>query len=291
ENMSQSAINQEEFTIMYSGHARHTKPFTLVIPKLEHYLIRIQLEGNAHVWIDDQYTEITPGDMLMLSPGSHYDLKIGYRHPESGIPHKKVHSLDYYFILNGPWVQAWWNQITTHGKVDIGIDDRLLSIWREIMQEQRLYGSHNMNDIVKHLSFAYFRMLERTLNERAHPSYLNRNRSEQIAHQMKHYIEMNVTDPFTLQDVATRVQLSVSRASHIFKETFHQSVMDYAIQLRLTMACERILHGYMPLEQIAEMCGFQSYSYFHRTFKTRLGIAPRDFREQRQLDNHADSNN
>ena len=281
--MSPSIETDKDFTLMFSGYARHSKPMSMVIPELKHYLVRIQLEGSAHVWLEDRFEAFKPGDMLLLAPGQYYDLQIGYRNPGTLDPLPKVHSLDYYFIINGPWIASWWNKRERPGKAVLGIDDRLLSLWRDIMQEQRLFGSNNMNDIVRHLTFAFYHMLDRTLTERSHPSFQNMKRSTQLAHQMKHYIEMNATEAFTLNEVAEAVQLSVSRASHIFKETFHQSVMDYAIHVRLTMACERILHGYMPLEQIAEMCGFQSYSYFHRTFKNRLGLSPRQFREQRQL--------
>ncbi|WCF09671.1 AraC family transcriptional regulator [Paenibacillus thiaminolyticus] len=281
--MSQSSEPRQDISLLFAGHARHSKAMTLVIPDLKHYLVRIQLEGSGHAWLNGGYQELKPGDLLMLAPGGYYDLKIGYRNPDVSDPLRKVHSLDYYMILNGPWVDQWWAKQERPGKSAIGIDDHLLSLWREIMQEQRLFGSIKVNDIVKHLTFAFFGILGRTLTERTHPSFLNMNRTAQLAHSIKQYVEVHATEPFSLQDAADSVQLSVSRASHVFKETFQQSIMDYAIQVRITLACERILHGYMPLEQIAEMCGFQSYTYFYRTFKNRMGLSPRQFRDQRQL--------
>ena len=269
--------DEHPFHTLYSGYARHGKPQSLVIPSLKHYTIRMQLEGSAHCLLNEQYESLKPGHLLMLAPGFHYDLKIGYRSPELLDPHKKVHSLDYYIILNGPWVDRWWE--THHPPVlsYLAMDDRMLNIWREISHEQRISGG-KINDIVRHLSFVLFHMLERALNQP-----LGQPRMSQAAHRMKQFIEQYATESFTVQDVADDVKLSPSRAAHLFKESFQQSIMDYVIDLRLQMACERIQHDYMSLEQIAEMCGFQSYTYFHRTFRNRLGLSPSQFRDQRQL--------
>ncbi|MGZ9585226.1 AraC family transcriptional regulator [Paenibacillus marinisediminis] len=282
--MTNSGSHHEEqpFYTLFSGYARHSKPHSLIIPTLKHYTIRIQLEGSAHSMIGDHYESMKPGHLLMLAPGHYYDLKIGYQSPERLEPLNKVHSLDYYMILNGPWVDSWWEQHKPPMLSYHAIDDRMLSIWREITQEQRQSGT-SINDIVMHLSFVLFHMLERAL---AHP-ILNQSRMSQSAQMMKNFIEQNATESFTVLDVAEHVKLSSSRAAHVFKEAFQQSIMDYVIDLRLNMACERIQHGYMSLEQIAEMCGFQSYSYFHRTFRTRLGLSPSQFRDQRQLKDEA----
>ncbi|MCG7410114.1 AraC family transcriptional regulator [Paenibacillus sp. ACRRX] len=280
--MSKNAHNQmeQQFPILHAGYARHRKPLSLVIPSLKHYIIRIQLEGSAHIRTHDQYVPILPGQMIMLGPKQHYDLKIGYKDPETMETMTKVHSLDYYMMVNGPWIEKWWLDHQPPWLSNHAIDDRMLAIWREIMQEQRLPENH-MNDIVRHLTFVLFLMFERAL-QHPHMNSLD-DRTTQLAHRMKQYIEINATESFSIQDVAESVQVSASRASHLFKDVFQQSIMDYAIEVRISMACERILHGYMSLEQIAEMCGFQSYSYFHRTFRNRLGLSPKQFREQRQF--------
>ena len=60
----------------------------------------------------------------------------------------------------------------------------------------------------------------------------------------------------------------------IFKKVFKQSINDYAIEVRLSMAREKIAAGEMTLEEIAYLCGFSTYPYFNRTFRTRYGITP-----------------
>lgn len=278
--MNLSPSFQTAFSRLYAGYARHRKPMHMHIPTLKHYLIRLQIEGSAHIVMGDQYLSMSPGHLLMLMPGESYDLRIGYKNPATFEPHAKIHSFDYYLIINGPWLDAWWDKYQPASLSAHALDDRMLTLWREIMQEQRLQEMH-MNDIVMHLTFALFQMFDRKLKLQDIENI--DIRTTRLAHQMKQYIDRNLIESFTVNDVAQSVELSASRAAHIFKAEFQQSIMDYAIDARISLACERIQHEYMSMEQISELCGFQSYTYFHRTFKNRMGLSPRQFRDQRQL--------
>ena len=59
--------------------------------------------------------------------------------------------------------------------------------------------------------------------------------------------------------------------------------MQHALDVRLELARERIIYTSMPLELIAEMSGFSSYTYFYRTFKRKFGLAPKEYRMQNRL--------
>jgi AraC family transcriptional regulator of arabinose operon len=65
---------------------------------------------------------------------------------------------------------------------------------------------------------------------------------------------------------------------HLFKETFDTSIMQYTLDIRLNMARERIIFSPMSLEQAAESSGFANYTYFHRVFRSRFGMSPKEFR-------------
>jgi AraC family transcriptional regulator of arabinose operon len=56
--------------------------------------------------------------------------------------------------------------------------------------------------------------------------------------------------------------------------------MQHAILVRLNIAKERILYSSFTLEQIAESCGYASYSYFHRMFRSHFGVSPKSYRER-----------
>ena len=56
-------------------------------------------------------------------------------------------------------------------------------------------------------------------------------------------------------------------------------MIQYALEIRLNATVERIKYSTMTLEEIAETCGFASYSYFHRVFRANYGVSPVKFRE------------
>lgn len=62
------------------------------------------------------------------------------------------------------------------------------------------------------------------------------------------------------------------------KKMFGQSIMQYGQHIRLSMERERILFSKMSLEQIAETCGFNSYTHFYRVCRAKYGVSPREFR-------------
>ncbi|MNI28397.1 Arabinose operon regulatory protein [compost metagenome] len=83
-----------------------------------------------------------------------------------------------------------------------------------------------------------------------------------------------------MDQIAKHVGISVSRAVHLFKLTFGQSIMSYAIEVRLGVACEQIRFSVMSLDHVAKSCGFNSYTYFHRQFRMHYGLSPRQYREE-----------
>ncbi|WP_420852214.1 helix-turn-helix domain-containing protein [Paenibacillus hamazuiensis] len=70
----------------------------------------------------------------------------------------------------------------------------------------------------------------------------------------------------------------------MFKQIFGKTMIQYALEIRLSTAIERMKYSTMTLEQIAESCGFGSYSYFHRVFREKYGVSPTDYRSSETVE-------
>ena len=57
------------------------------------------------------------------------------------------------------------------------------------------------------------------------------------------------------------------------------SFKQYLMELRFAFVRKLLIHTDLPLQQIAEKCGFHDLSYFFSSFKHKYGITPKQCRE------------
>ena len=57
-----------------------------------------------------------------------------------------------------------------------------------------------------------------------------------------------------------------------------QKANDFVRDYRFKAAAEAIKAGEKSLSDIAEQCGFGSYSYFSKAFKKHFGVSPKEYR-------------
>lgn len=101
------------------------------------------------------------------------------------------------------------------------------------------------------------------------------------------YIEKNYDQRITLQSIALHFYVSKSTISHTFSRELGISFYCYVTQRRLQAAELLILQG-IPLSEINEKVGFADYANFHRAFRQKHGISPRQFRKQMLLSEYTE---
>lgn len=253
------------------GYSYHSQRFQIGHKNaMRTYLLRLQTEGCCQALVNGAMTWIEPGDLLLYQPGDMYDLRVDEHTNKLG--QTVVSSGDYYIMCSGQWLEEWWKKSKKPQKVRIAAYERLLILWRQIILEKR-----RLNDENKELSDYLLRALCLHI-DRAIAETRTLHGSSFLASRMKSFIEEHAIMPFKIEDVAAHVGLSVSRAVHLFKECFGKTMIQYALEIRLSTAIERMNYSNMNLEQIAETSGFASYSYFHRVFRDKYGITPKEFR-------------
>lgn len=94
------------------------------------------------------------------------------------------------------------------------------------------------------------------------------------------FIDANYDKPVTLADIARAAYLSVSRLSHIFKEQMGITIIDYLMSVRIERAKKLLLTTNQSCTEICFQVGYNNQSYFTRTFKSLVGMAPRRFRDE-----------
>ena len=85
---------------------------------------------------------------------------------------------------------------------------------------------------------------------------------------------------FSIQEVAVHFSMLPSNLSSFFKDNMQCTMLDYLIELRMSLAKELLLSTTMPLQEICERVGYYNVSSFSRRFKTYEGITPNTYRFQ-----------
>jgi two-component system response regulator YesN len=92
------------------------------------------------------------------------------------------------------------------------------------------------------------------------------------------YIQQNVLEHLSLNKVAERAHMSVSRFSHLFKKETGTTFVGYCNELRIARAKILLCSSSYKSSVIAKMAGFEDESYFIRVFRLYTGLTPLQFR-------------
>jgi AraC family transcriptional regulator of arabinose operon len=92
-------------------------------------------------------------------------------------------------------------------------------------------------------------------------------------------VEEGTRRQFFIGDIARAVNLSTGRLAHLFKSEVGVSPQRYLMNIRLEKATELLEIGGLSVKEIAAEIGIASVSRFCRSFKSRYGVTPNEYRK------------
>lgn len=92
----------------------------------------------------------------------------------------------------------------------------------------------------------------------------------------------DIASNLSLKDLAEANNLSVSRFSHLFTQTFGMSPHSYRMKIKIDRAKYLLSENDYSVKEIAEMLGFDDQFYFSRLFKKNTGVSPQAFRNMQK---------
>ncbi len=92
------------------------------------------------------------------------------------------------------------------------------------------------------------------------------------------YINDNLSNPITLDDIAHAASMSRSYVSSYFKLVTGVSPYEYLLTARVEQAIKFLRKTELSVTEIAQKCGFGSLSSFNKTFRKSIGVTPREYR-------------
>jgi len=96
----------------------------------------------------------------------------------------------------------------------------------------------------------------------------------------KELVEQNITNPYSLIELAHKTGLNDFKLKKGFKELFGTTVFGYLHEIRMQKAREMLFDTETGIADIAEYCGYSYMQSFTKAFKEKHGMTPEKFRKQ-----------
>lgn len=110
-------------------------------------------------------------------------------------------------------------------------------------------------------------------------SEINKMKLSTVMQKAIDYIKKNYNKDLTVELAAEYVGKTPNYFSHIFKKELGISFTEYVNEIRISKACDLILHSNLLIYEIGEQVGYRDYAYFTQIFKKFKGCSPTDFRK------------
>ncbi|MBP1990803.1 helix-turn-helix transcriptional regulator [Paenibacillus eucommiae] len=99
---------------------------------------------------------------------------------------------------------------------------------------------------------------------------------------MIHFVHMHYGDDLNLSLLAQQFNVSIPRASRIFKTHVGKSFLEYLHTIRIRTASTLLSTTSMTVSEVSAEVGFESFRTFSRVFKEIMSMTPSEFRQSSQ---------
>lgn len=96
----------------------------------------------------------------------------------------------------------------------------------------------------------------------------------------KNYIEINIKNGITLEDLANYSNRNIYYLSKLFKKEMGVNFIDYLTDRKIQLAKEMLEDTNIPIKNISIELSFNEPNYFSKVFKKNVGITPSQYREK-----------
>ena len=149
---------------------------------------------------------------------------------------------------------------------------------------EEIYSNFSMaytRDYMIHSSMCLYHFLSSFLHVEAFRYHRLPSRKEQsFSAQVIHYMQENIGNNLSLNELAGHFQYSTSHFSSLFMKETGYSPINYYIQLKIRKACQYIELSNLKLFEISEKVGFDEPTYFTRIFTKVIGMSPSEYRKR-----------
>lgn len=118
------------------------------------------------------------------------------------------------------------------------------------------------------------------LLELAQQSRRETQKSEKVLQQIITLMEGNLKEKLLMNQIASRVGVTQTYLSTIFKQRFGITISQYIQQRRISQAKDLLTRTLLPINTIGQEIGMSDPQYFNKQFRRAVGISPSRYRKK-----------
>lgn len=120
--------------------------------------------------------------------------------------------------------------------------------------------------------------------EKSSPEQVRYLHSDNLVDGIKSYIEDNLYDGITLDEISKEFYFSKTYIKSVFRKKTGKSIIKYVTMRKVDEAKKLISQGRFSVTEIAYKLGFSSLHYFSRIFKQHTRMTPTEYARRIKLD-------
>jgi len=153
-----------------------------------------------------------------------------------------------------------------------------ISLLKLAIKENTLYLVNNIDGVAFTLFCSILKEFKTTSSQNEYQSV--RTSSADLVYRAKLYIIDNLSEPFTLDEVADYLHISERHLSRLFQQELGQTFSGFIRKERVRKAGILLSESDIPIKDISLQTGFRSIHYFSNVFSKEMDMPPGQFREK-----------
>lgn len=159
-----------------------------------------------------------------------------------------------------------------------GRDEQITLLYRQFMLNCRWQDAANHLQLSSATTLLLTHVIRSYTQLAWQPPAVRGGLAPAVLRRVKEYIDVNLSRPLLLADLAEQAGLSEYHFARMFKQSTRFAPHQYVLHQRLERAERLLRDGNLSLQEIALTCGFSSASHFSHRFRAFYGQSPSSLR-------------
>ncbi len=253
----------------------YTKP--VLFHSHDFFEIYFFLEGKVTYYIENEVYTLEKGDVLVIPPGKLHRPVI-----EENVPYERCVLWLYSSLLAscegaGQMVEEIIRLILEKNTRRIHFEGESLRMMRGLF-DRLLSDFESGEPLARYTAEGCIALIMGEIRESFRGMEKVYEQQQDVIRQVIAYLNENIADAPSLEELAAHFFVSKYYLSHRFKEHTKTTIHQYILMKKINLAKELLEKGSSPLE-VSDRCGFTTYANFYKAFTRLTGMSPKAYKK------------